>query len=258
MKLKDLLPDVLTATERFRDVVTHVILKDHGENSLIVAKSIDGSIYIGGTTTSEVEDFEDIACLGSLDFLKASLDAPAMEVGSLELNIDLSAAGDARVVRSITLSGKDGYNVFYQAVDPFISKLNKISVTKVSSWPVVFAVDQTFMTRFNETMKVHARAPKIGTDEDDIFLLSYGDGKISASFGEKGHQVSTTLTEEVEITGEADKVTALFSISKFNSILKLLGNKTTIGYLDSKAMKIEMSTKYAVYEFVMTAKRMKK
>lgn len=258
MKLKDLLSDVLMVTSRFRDVITHIILKDRGDHIMIIAKSVDGSIYVGGKTKGSVDDFNDLACLGSLDFLQASLDTPAMENGNLEVNIDSSADGKAQVVRSITLSGKNGYSVFYQAVDPFVSNLNKISTLKIDDWSVLFAVDKTFTDRFTDTMKVHSRAPKIGTDEDDIFMLSYGDKSISASFGEKGHQVSMTLTDTVEVVNDVDKITALFSVSKLNAILKLIGKDGAVAYLDSKAMKMDIHTKYAEYEFVMTAKRMKK
>lgn len=258
MKLKDLLPDILEVTSRFRNVITHIILTDRGDNVKILAKSTDGSMAISGVTKGPVDDLNNIACLGSLDFLSASLSAPAMKKGTLDLHIDSSADGKAQVVRSITMTGENGYSVFYQAVDPFISKLNKIAVNKIKDWPVLFAIDKTYIERFTDTMKVHAKAPKIGTDEDDIYTLTYSDGQITVEFGERGHQVSMMLTGETETTGTTEKVNALFSISQTDAILKLVGKEGAVGYLVDKAMKVDIHTKHAEYEFVSTAKLKRK
>ena len=259
-EFKTFLADLLTSVDPFKDVISHIMMREKDGRVIAVAKSRDGSISIQVKSRGEVPGYSHKACLGSLPYLRSALASAYMKDGTLELTTGASSRGNDEVLRSIKLKGTHGFNIFYQAVDPFINKLTEIDQPKKSTeldYPVAFAVDSQFISSFDEAYKVQQQAPKIGTDRDDIFTVSYNDSTVEAIFGEKGHQASIILTSTVEAATGVDKVNSLFSMSKFRSILKLVGKGTGIGSLSEKALCIDTETKQTEIQFVMSAKRVR-
>jgi hypothetical protein len=258
-EFKAFLSDLLTSVDPFKDVITHIMMRERDGKVIAIAKSRDGSISIQVKSRGEVPGYSHKACLGSLPYLRSALASAYMKEGTLELTTGESSRGNDEVLRSIKLKGSHGFNVFYQAVDPFVSKLSNVDTPKSTelNYPVAFAVDTKFIESFDEVYKVQQQAPKIGTDRDDIFTVSYNNSSVEAIFGEKGHQATVILTKTVEAATGVDKVNSLFSMTKFRSILKLVGKGTGIGSLSDKALRIDTETKQTEIQFVMSAKRVR-
>lgn len=256
-ELKTLLTDLLTNVDPFKDVVTHIMVKEKDGKAIAAAKSKDGSISIMARSLGEVPGFAHVACLGSLPYLRSAINSSYMAEGNLDLSFDEASDGKTQMLRSIQLSGSNGFSVFYQAVDPFINKLIRIKNPAALDYPVAFVINDAFISNFDEIHKVHMQAPKMGTDLDDIFTLAYDDGKMVGLFGERGHSSTVTLTDEVEVEPGTDKVNAMLSISRFRSILKLVGKNGGAGFLSDKALKVDTETRTVGYEFVTTAKKVR-
>lgn len=259
-EFKAFLSDLLTSVDPFKDVISHIMMRERDGRVIAVAKSRDGSISIQVKSRGEVPGYSHKACLGSLPYLRSALASAYMKEGTLELTTGESSRGNDEVLRSIKLKGSHGFNVFYQAVDPFVSRLTEIEQPKKSTeldYPVAFGVDAQFISNFDEAFKVQQQAPKVGTDRDDIFTVSYNNDTVEAIFGEKGHQATVILTKTVEAATGVDKASALFSMTKFRSILKLIGKGDGIGSLSEKALRIDTETKQTEIQFVMSAKRVR-
>ena len=105
--------------------------------------------------------------------------------------------------------------------------------------------------------KVNALAPKTGSDRDDIFKLAFTGDVIEAIFGDNHHTANVILADIVEAESYVAKTNAYFSISRFKSILKLIGKGEAIGYLSENGLRVDTETKNAQYKFVTAAKKVK-
>lgn len=258
-QLKLFFTDLLTSTYPFRDSITHILMKsDDSDRIAVAAKSRDGSISIRGKTQKPIKEFQHVACLGSLPYLHSVFSSPYVKKAddlNIKLNYETASDGKSEALRSMEIKGKRGLHVFYQAVDPFVNQLNRIKIPTTADWPVLFGIDKSTIDAFTEMRKISMQVPKTGSDRDDIFQLIYSEGEIIAVFGEKGHQADITLTE-AEPSEEIDKLSALFSITQFRSILDLVGSKGAVAYFSSKALRIDTETDVLSYEFVTSAKRL--
>jgi hypothetical protein len=142
--------------------------------------------------------------------------------------------------------------------------MNRIKLPPQLDWPLAFSIDVDFIKSFDEMCKIHALAPKTGSERDDIFQLVHTDEGIEAIFGDHHHTANVVLSETVEANLRTtvanlrtDKTHAYFSISLFKSILKLIGKGDAIGYLTNTGLRIDTETKHATYKFVTAAKKVK-
>ena len=256
-ELKLFVVDLLDAIDPFKDVISHVMMREADGRVVAAAKARDGSISVQAKSKGEVPGFTDKACLGSLAYLRGALTSANMTNGELKLSYGDASNGKDRVLRSISMSGSNGFKVFFQAVDPFVNSLNRIKLPTGLDWPVAFAIDETFIDNFNETVKVNALAPKSSTERDDIFQMVLTPEGIEGIFGDKHHQATVALSRTVEAESSTDKVNAYFSISKVRSLLRYVGKAAAIGYLSDKALRVDIETSQAEYQFVTASKKVR-
>jgi hypothetical protein len=256
-ELRDFFLDSLGIIDPFKDTITHFLLKRGNDCINFTTLSSDNSLVISGTTKKEIKKFEHIAGLGSLQYLKAIVDSDLMKKcndESMILNYTESRTGNKTILTSIEFKGENRFTAFYQATDPFVAQLNKVKSIGNLEWPVAFAVDADFKKAFDEIRRINSQASKTGSDRDDIFEISYNNDIITGIFGGRGNRTSITLSEFVESNSDKN-MKALFQISKFKSVLNLLDKGDSIAYLCDKAIKVDISTNQANYQFVMTAKK---
>jgi len=261
LEFKNLLTDILSKVEPFSDGVSHILMRKEGDGGIaFLAKSRDGNISITGTSKEIIPFFEDVACLGSLPYLGSVLNSAYFKKGNdlnMELNYETSSNGKTRALRSILFTTKNGkFESFYQATDPFVHNLNKNKPSVIDNWPIEFTINKGVIAEFTEVAKIHKSAPKIGGDRDDIFTLAYSSEKILAIFGEKGHQSTVILAEDVDYSGVTDSLSALFSLTTVQSLFKLIGKSDAVCRVADKALKIELETINGFYFFVTTAKKL--
>ena len=256
-KLQSFLSELLDTLEPFKDVIANVMLREKDGEFKAAAKSRDGAISIEIACKGDLPGFKEKACLGSLPFLRAALNSAHMEGGNIELTYGLASNGKDEVLRSAILKGKRRFNVFYRAIDPYVNQMNRIKLPPMMDWPVGFAIDQDFIAGFGDLYKVNALAPKTGSERDDIFKLAFTGDAIEAIFGDQHHTSNVVLTDTVEAKVKSEKTFAHFSISRFKSILKLVGKGEAIGYLSETGLRADTETNNAVYKFVTAAKKVK-
>ncbi|GAF83350.1 unnamed protein product, partial [marine sediment metagenome] len=138
-----------------------------------------------------------------------------------------------------------------------VNKMNRIKLPPQLDWPLAFSIDADFVKSFDEMCKVHALAPKVGSERDDIFQLAYTDDGIEAIFGDQHHTANVVLSRTIEAKVRTEKTNAYFSISRFKSILRLIGKGDAVGYLAKTGLRIDTETKHATYKFVTAAKKVK-
>jgi hypothetical protein len=257
--LKSFLLDLLEAVEPFKDAITNVMILEKDGVVKAAGKSRDGSLTLQVTAKGPIEDFTGKACIGSLSYLRRALLSKNMNSGELKLNYGNASNGE-EVLRSINLIGTNEFNLFYQAIDPFVNQMNRIKLPSIANYPVVFGIDKNFINNFDDTYKVNSLAPKIGSERDDIFVLVLvptDDGiSIEGIFGDKSHAISVQLTAMVETAiNEPTKMKAHFLISRFRTLLQLIDKGEGIGYLSDKSLKIDIETTQADYQYVMSAKK---
>jgi len=258
VEFRDLLTDLLEAVDPFRDTITHILLRRSDNGVEAAARSRENAIPIQAVAKKPVSEYDHIACLGKLQYLKTILSSDYIK-GKKDFTIDLkyATATDSKTValRSVEFTG-GGMKAFYTPTDPFVNKLNNLPIPVIKKWPVLFGIDGKVIKHFEQLFKIHQSAPRAGGDRDDIFQLAYNEGQILALFGDKGHQSQVILTSEAGTTEEIDKLSALFSISHLRSILKFMGNKGGIAYFADKCLKVEMETDNAEYAFAIYAKKL--
>ena len=262
-EFRNLLADLLSNTEPFRDSISHLLLKKTESGDVAAAaKSRDGNIAVTARSKMDVPEFHDVACLGSLPFLNSIVNSAyfsgkAKSVSNMELNYDISSNGKTNALRSIDFTSGKKMEIFYQATDPYINDLTRVKKATVKDWNVKFQITPTLIADFMEALKIQKAAPKIGGDRDEVFTLSYTqDNEIIAVFGEKGHSTSIVLSKQVEESEDVNVITSLFSIVNFQAILKLVGKKEATCFLADKALKVEMETDQAFYSLMTTAKKL--
>ena len=249
--------ELLDILDPFKDVISNVMVRDSDGEVKAAAKSRDGVISIEVACKGDLPGFHDKACFGSLPFLRGALGASHMKGGTIDLTYGTASNGKDEVLRSLILTGKSKYNVFYRAIDPYVNKMNRIKLPPNLDWPVGFSIDKNFIESFDDMYKVNALAPKTGSERDDIFQLAYVDDSIEAIFGDQHHTSNVVLSTTVEAKQKSEKTSAYFSISRFKSILKLIGKGEGIGYLSNTGLRVDTETKHATYKFVTAAKLVK-
>lgn len=256
VEFRDLLTDVLTMVDPFRDGITFILTKRTKTGDIVsVAKSKSGDISITSMSRVDVPDLEGAACFGSLPYLKAILSSKFIKGKanfSMEPHYDISSDGKTNSLRFVLFKGGNKMEASYEATDPFISKMQNVKLPSIKDWTVTFKIDQNFISDFTEMHKVHRAAPKIGGDRDDIFTLLCSEGKVIAVFGEKGHQTSMTLGENNE---SGVKLSALLSVTHFQAILKLLGKGTGEARFAEKALRVDTVTDIATYSLMISTKK---
>ena len=257
IEFRDLLIDVVTVVEPFRDAISHINMKRAPSGDVVIgAKSSNGSVSVTATSKIDVPDLEGIACFGSIPYLSATLNSPLIKDNnsfSMETMYETASDKKTRALRHLTFKGGGNkLNVSFKVADPFISQLSKVKISAIRDWGASFKVDQDFIKSFNDVQKIHRAAPKMGGDRDDIFTLSYTGEEIIAIFGEKGHQTHMVLTDKA--TGD-NKVNALLSITQLQSILKLLGKGEGEAKFAQKGLRIDFDTDYAVYTISILGKK---
>ena len=258
--MNDLIPvlrDLLTAVEPFRDGISHLLVRNVNDKFKALGNARDGSIVIQCSSKGDIT-FQGKGCLGSLRYLRQAMTTSFMSAGDIELSYGMSSNGSEEVLRSMHMTGSNGYSAFYHAVDPFVNKMNSPKQPKITSWPIGFAITKELVETFKEARRVQAQAPKTNTDFDDIFTLAYVDGKVEGIFGDKNHRLTITLAEDVEAEDGTDKVSGLFSMAYLDAIFKLVGKDSAIALLCDKALRIDTETKTAEYTFTMAAKKTRK
>jgi len=258
LKFHELLLDILSVIDPFKSVISHVALKKLGDGTVrIVAKSCDKSVSIQAFTKEVVEDFEHTACLGNLPYLHSVMKSKYISKSSnvdIDLDYELASNGTTTALKTITVSDGNKLVVHYRAVDPFIAKFGKPKSIEIDSWAVVFGIDKTVIDDYAELNKIHRASPKIGSEQDDLFRLTYDDGKVFAIFGEKGNSAKMVLSSVVESNG-GNKLSALFSATRFQSMLGLVKKSGQgIAYVASKALRVETETETVSYTFETAAK----
>lgn len=259
VEFRDLLTDLLEAVDPFRDTITHILMRRSDNGVEAVAKSRENAISIQAAAKKSVADFEHIACLGKLQFLKTILNSDYIKGKSeftIDLKYDIATDNKTTALRTVEFKG-GGMKAFYTPTDPFVNQLGGIKVPTITKWPVLFGIDANVIKHFEQLHKIHQSAPRAGGDRDDIFQLAFSNGEILALFGEKGHQSQVILSTNAGTTEEIDKLSALFSITHFRSILKFMGKSGGVAHFADKCLKIEMETNNAEYAFSIYAKREK-
>ena len=260
VEFKNLLTDILMVVEPFRDEIPFVLMKRTQEQDIaLAAKSKSGSIRITARSHMDVPDFEGVACLGSLQYLSAVLNSPQFKGDKKEFEItqhyETATDGKTHALRYITFKGGRKMEVFYEATDPFVNRMNKIKPPKIDKWPITFNINEAFIKDFNDITKVHRASPRLGGDRDDVFTMLYSKGQISAVFGEKSHQSTMILTDDVTADEGIDTHNDLYLVNHFQTILKLVGKNKGVGKLAPFALRVDTSTEYATYSILITAKK---
>jgi len=256
-KLQSFLSELLDVVDPFKDVILNVMIREKDGEVKAAAKSRDGAISVEISCKGDLPGFKEKACFGSLPFLRGALKSAQMDGGDIELTYGPASNGKDEVLRSAVLKGKKRFKVFYQAIDPFVNQMNRIKLPPMLDWPVGFAIDQDFIAVFDDVYKVNALAPKTGSAQDDIFKLAFTGDAVEAIFGDNKFSSNVVLTETVEAKVKSEKTFAYFSISRFRSILRLVGKGEAIGYLSPTGLRIDTDTKLANYKFVIAAKKVK-
>lgn len=263
--LRNALADMLAVVEPFKDDIPNILLKRTPNNDIaMAAKSRHGNISITGNLLIDVPELRGVACLGSIPYLSAIVGSKYIK-GKAKFSVELAYdeskkdGKDLTLLKSMLFQGGK-MESFYQATDPFINKINRVKAppaTKV--WPVTFEITPELTADFNEIMKVHRAAPKVGGDRDDVFKLIATGSSISATFGERGHLSSVVLTEDAhrEDTGDGvDNFHALFSVTQFQAILKLIGKGTGKANLSLRSLRVDINTEIANYSLTIIAKKL--
>jgi len=258
-QLETFLIDVLTGIDPFKDVVSHIFIRRNKEDSTLeaAAKARDGSISIRAISKKPIKEFEYVACLGNLSYLKSVLISPYMKAdGKMKLGWETASNGKSQALRYIEFSGGKGFKTFYQATDPFVNQLGRIEIKKNQEWPVAFHIGPAVVKNFDDIYKIHLSAPRTGSDLDDIFRLSFTEKGIEGVFGDNDTEASVILSDIAEAEEGTDKMSGLFQISRFRSILKQIGKNEALAYQGAYALMIDTETTHSNFQFVMQAKKM--
>lgn len=256
---RDFVYDILEKTAPFKDEVTHVVMKkdDLGD---VVARVMSSILSLSATAKVEMPDFHDVACFGSLPYLRSLLKSKYITGKEAKYEVTFHYQdhknGKPPSIRNISIKA-GRMTSFYQATNPYLNNLvSGIRKPKVNDWVIGFPLGREAIDEFKEASRIHAMAPKIGGERDDIFSLGFDGKSIIASFGEKGHQTSVVLTDDAESVEPDRKMSALFSIKQFSGLLEMIGKETAVMSLASNALRIEVENGVAAYTAVLTAKKL--
>ena len=252
-QFKDYLTNILAHTNPFHKVLSHVNVRQKDGHTLMMSTARDGSVFITAETDEEIEGLENPACLGSLDYLKKTLDSSYAKKDNFRLEMSYGESSDKKAVmlQSILFTDGERANIFYKATDPFIANINKIDVPDIDEWKAVFAVDKNLIKDFTEISKIHMAAPKMAGRED-VFQLVVNEGVVEAVFGDKGHQSSAILSSELET--EVDTLSVYLLLNHFQLLLRM--SEQSLVFMNEKAVKIEIEDNDITYSFIMSAKKL--
>lgn len=262
-EFRNFLNDILEKALLFKDDVTHVIMtRSKGGDIVSGVRSTGTVISIKAQYKNDLDAFHEGEkfCFGSLPYLHSILKSRYLSAKgatfAFEFNVQNSSDGKTPALRNMRVrAGK--MDSFYQATDPYLNNvIGGVNAPNVTDWTVMFGIDKEAEQEFTEISKIHAMAPKIGGERDDIFALGFDGNTILASFGEKGHQSNVELTENAESMMEGRKINALFSIRHFKAILRIV-NEAGGGVmtLSPKALRVEFENDLAKYTITLTAKK---
>jgi len=256
---RDFVFEILERTMPFKEELKYLNLKRDQAGTVVAAMPCPGRVIsVQAACLKEMPELVAPACLGSLPYLHSLLRSKYMK-GDKDFEITFNnkpgTDGSTTVLRSLAIKA-GGMESFYQATDPFINNLNKITPPKVTDWAVMFGVDRSFIEEFEEVSKIHAMAER-GLD---IFSLGFDGKAVMASFGQRVNQTSVVLTTNTEalhstVRSGSDKMSALFAVKEFKGLFKLLGG-SGIMMLAPKALKVESDSEMARYTGVLTAKKL--
>lgn len=257
-QFRTLISDAISVVDPFRDEIQYLLMKKTKDGDVaLLGKSKNSSIEITALSRHDIPEFEGVACFGSLSYLGAVLKSKYLKTDEFSMDVEYREKKDqnTKSVYSILFESNDGkFQAFYQATDPFVNKMNRFKPAAVKSWPVTFTVDQEFIKDFSEIQKVHKSGARLGGDRDDLFTLSYSGGDIVAIFGDKGHRSNLILSRSAEADG-IDTLSALLSITLFQSILKLVGKGEAKAKFTANALKIDIINDAAAYSLTIAAKK---
>ena len=260
-ELRNFLYDLTAKALLFKDDVTHVVVTRSPAGSIVGGvRSVGTVVSIKAQCKHEMDGFQEGEkfCFGSLPYLSSILKSKYMRGDdfSFEFNVKPSSDGKTPALRNMRIrAGK--MDSFYQATDPYLNNIiGGVNAPSITDWVVMFGVDKAAIGEFDEASKIHAMAPKIGGERDDIFSLGFDGDSILASFGEKGHQTNVTLTDNTESLIESRKINAMFSIRHFKAILRMIDEAGgAIVTLAPKALKVEFENAQAKYTVTLTSKK---
>ncbi len=262
---RDVMVDILTHIEPFRDSISNLLMRKNTDGSITaVAKARDGNIALMIESKLEIPEFDHIACFGSLPYLRSILKSAYFNGKGknstgmgIEMEFAISSNGKSEALRAIQFTTKSGkFEAFYQATDPFVNNLNKVKLPTIDIWDADFIIGQDEIKDFSEVLKIHKTAPKVGGDRDDIFKLTIDDGEVQATFGDKGHHSTVTLGENVDIVTELSGIDSLFAVSKLEAMFKLIGKGEAQCSVAKKALRIQLETAWCTYSIVTVAKKL--
>lgn len=259
---RDFVFEILERTMPFKEELKYLNLKKDQAGTVIAAMPCPGRIIsVQASCRKEMPELVAPACLGSLPYLHSLLRSKYMKADKdfeIAFNNKAATDGSTTVLRSMNIKA-GAMESFYQATDPFINNLNKITPPKITDWAVMFGVDRSFIEEFEEVSKIHAMAEKAF----DVFSLGFDGQAIVASFGQRVNQTSVVLTtnaESLQPGGQSGKhkMSVLFAVKEFRGLFKLLGDRLGSGImtLAPRALKVESDSEIAHYTSVLTAKRL--
>ncbi len=257
------LNDILEKALLFKDDVTHVVMTRSKGGGIVAGCRSNGTVIsIKAQFKDDLDMFHEGEkfCFGSLPYLNSILKSKYMasKGASFAFNFNVQTSSDGKTPSLRNMRVRAGkMDSFYQATDPYLNNIiGGVNAPNVTDWTVMCGIDQAAEREFTEISKIHAMAPKIGGDRDDIFSLGFDGNAILASFGEKGHQSNVELTENAESMMDGRKINALFSIRHFKALLRIV-NEAGGGVmtLAPKALKVEFENDLAKYTIMLTAKK---
>ena len=257
--LRDFLSDVIEKVILFKSVVSHIIVTRTPDGVMGMAIAKDGSINLTMESKLELPEIETVACFGSLPYLRNVLRYPTIQSGN-SFTMDL-AYGESKkkgvdALKTVVFKAKS-LKVTYEATDPFLKHLGKAKAMKNEDWPVAFYIDEPFVDKFTDAVRIHSAAPDL-KDEGRIFHLSYSrdDHDMVASFGKTTHQTSIVLSDSPELIDDTcTQVSAYFSIDDFATVGKMVAKEGGVACFFDKGLLITTENRVAKYNFAIVAKK---
>jgi len=255
-QLRSYLRDFLVVTGPFRDKesISHILMKKDGQGRVISAASAkNGTIAIEATAVKKISEFENTACLGSLNYLQSLLESKMVDDDGIKINYLPSGPNSMMVARTIEFQGGNKFRAKYNATDPFINKVLTQKKSVTNKWPILMKVGPQLMLEYAETAKIHSSAPKIGGDRDDLFMLSCTNGEVKAEFGDNNNRTEIILAN-VE-TPEGTNVRNYMSIRMISSLFRLFDGNIVDLFMAQNEIKFVYKSDFADYSFNLPAKR---
>lgn len=255
---KDYLLDVIRHVEPFRGMVSHILVRKTAQDDVIaVAKEQNNNFVVMATALKPIDTFETVGLFGNLPFLKSVLDSAYMSGKfNITYNYSRTSNGATNALSSLMVE-TNKFKASYRATDPFIGNFAKINIPKVDNWMAAFPLDKSVYEDFRNAAKIHASAPKTGSDKDDIFELICNSGVVRASFGLTNNSTEIVLSESVAMEDDSVVLNDYYSISMIDPILKMAMDGKGVLSMSQNLIRIDLETDYASYVYTIYAKKLK-